>query len=164
MTTPFTGLTRPALASIYLSVSESNYPGGLRHPKHGHDPAYITAVVEGAYDERIGHADRDVASGALLFHPAGEEHAVHFTAPHTRVFRLEPRAHMLAESRLARADLSHACVGPARERTMRIVRQLRDAWRRPDPRAIDVALAAGQKYTPARKKKPAMPVHPPRDP
>jgi AraC family transcriptional regulator len=100
---PFTGLSGPTLTSSYLALSESAYGAGLDQPRHGHDPAYITAVLGGGYCEQIGCAERVVQGGALLFHPAGEEHAVRFTAHRTHVFRVLPLAPMLEAERLARA-------------------------------------------------------------
>lgn len=100
---PFTGLAGPTLLSGYVELSESAYDAGLDQPLHGHDPAYFTAVLSGSYHERIGRTERVITSGALLFHPAGEEHAVHFTARRTHVFRVRPLAPMLDAERLTRA-------------------------------------------------------------
>lgn len=103
---PFVGLTGPTLASGYAELSESIYDDLLEQPLHGHEPAYLTLVLQGGYQERIGRTERAVQSGALLFHSAGEEHAVRFAARRTHVFRLRPLAPMLEAARLSRGWLS----------------------------------------------------------
>jgi AraC family transcriptional regulator len=151
MSLPFTGLTGRTLRSGYLHLTESKYPPRLSHPLHGHDPAYFTVVLEGCYAERTGAATRVVESGALLFHPASEEHAVQFGANATRIFRLEPLPAMLEEFRLShvRWDVSLARdANPVRQ----LVLRMRQAYIENDalaPLAVDglacelVAIVAG---------------------
>lgn len=98
--------TTSRLVSELAEVSASEYPAGLRQPRHGHDAAYFTLVTGGAYDERVGRTRTDVRAGRLIFHPAGEEHAVDFRAPSTRVVRLLPLPAMLAAATLLGLDLS----------------------------------------------------------
>ena len=103
-TVPFTGLAGPTLSTAHIELSESTYSQGLEQPLHSHDPVYFTVVLAGAYHERTGRTSRHVSAGALLFHEAGETHAVRFLARSTRVFRLRPLAPMLEAERLARAS------------------------------------------------------------
>jgi AraC family transcriptional regulator len=105
---PFTRLVAPCLNTAYLELTESTYESGLEQSLHAHEPAYITAVIAGAYHERTGRRSRDVARDDLLFHPAGEEHAVRFRAPLTHAFRLQPTPTMREAERLANASLEKA--------------------------------------------------------
>lgn len=98
--------TTSRLVSELAEVSASEYPSGLRQPRHGHDAAYFTLVMHGAYDERVGRASTDARAGRLIFHPSGEEHAVDFRAPTTRVVRLLPLPAMLSAATLLGLDLS----------------------------------------------------------
>lgn len=98
--------TTSRLVSGLAEVSASEYPSGLRQPRHGHDAAYFTLVMQGAYGERVGRTSTDARSGRFIFHPAGEEHAVDFRAPCTRVVRLLPLPAMLSDARLLGLDLS----------------------------------------------------------
>jgi AraC family transcriptional regulator len=123
---PFTGLAGPTLTASYVELSESAYDAGLDQPLHGHDPAYFTAVLGGSYRERIGRAERVIQGGALLFHPAGEEHAVHFLARRTRVFRVRPLAPMLEAERLTRARFGDTLERAAAARG--IVGRMREAY------------------------------------
>lgn len=81
-------MTGRVLSSTYVDVALSEYEGGLAQPRHAHEPAYFTAVLAGAYEETVGRERSVVGRGAVLFHPAGEEHAVRFTARGTRIFRV----------------------------------------------------------------------------
>ena len=62
---PFTRLVGPALTTSFVEVSESTYERGFEQPLHAHDPAYITAVLSGSYQEITGNTTRNVAQGAL---------------------------------------------------------------------------------------------------
>jgi AraC family transcriptional regulator len=104
----FSGLSGRLLESHYLELQESQYPAGLVQARHAHAPAYFTSVVVGAYDENIGSRGTRVDVGALLYHPPGEEHAVRFVAPHTRIFRITPRPALFEAARLAQVHLDRA--------------------------------------------------------
>jgi AraC family transcriptional regulator len=97
----FSGLTGHVLHSAYVELALSEYEGALHQGRHGHDPAYFTAVLDGAYDETIGTLSTQVQRGAVLFHPSVEEHAVRFRARSTRIFRVLPRREMLEAARFA---------------------------------------------------------------
>jgi AraC family transcriptional regulator len=130
---PFTRLVGPALTTSFVEVSESTYERGFEQPLHAHDPAYITAVLSGSYEERAGSTSRDVAQGALLYHPPGEEHAVRFRAPVTRAFRLLPLTAMLEAQRLTRTRFEHM-LGTS-DRARHIVQRMRDCYMARNPLA-----------------------------
>lgn len=104
-TQAFSGLTGRVLHSRYVELALSEYEGSLYQRRHGHDPAYFTAVLDGAYEETVGSACTQVQRGAVLFHPSGEEHAVRFSAPSTRIFRVLPLREMHEAARLAGVQL-----------------------------------------------------------
>lgn len=124
---PFTRLVAPCLSTTYFELTESTYESGLEQALHAHEPAYITAVIDGAYREWTGRRSRDVGSAALLFHPAGEQHAVRFHAPITRAFRLQPTPAMLEAERLAGASLHRMSQQAPRART--IIMRIRQHYR-----------------------------------
>jgi AraC family transcriptional regulator len=90
-------LQRRELAS--LSLIETVYPSGLKMSAHAHEPAYFSLVLEGGYTEQIGSKTRDCKPAYLLFHPAGEYHAVTFHSPSVRIFRLEVKPEWLNRAR-----------------------------------------------------------------
>ena len=68
-----------------LELSETRYSAGLDMPRHGHELAYLTCVLEGSYDERIGAQHRTVYAPSLLLHPPDEDHAVRFGGTGARI-------------------------------------------------------------------------------
>lgn len=98
--TAFAHLTGRRLETGYLALSESTYPGGLVQAAHGHPDAYVTCVLAGAYDERVLGRRRRVEQGAIVYHPAEEEHAVRFRTRSTQIFRLTPTPALLEAARL----------------------------------------------------------------
>lgn len=57
-----------------FTLSEHLYPIKLSLPKHVHPHAYITFVIEGAFEERYSSGAITCRSGAVRFLPAGEVH------------------------------------------------------------------------------------------
>lgn len=96
---PFTRLVAPTLATGFVAVNESTYEGGLAQSLHGHEHPYITYVFAGGFNERSGGRTRMVHADALIYHPHGEEHAVHFLAPVTHAFRVQPAPAMIEAQR-----------------------------------------------------------------
>lgn len=82
-----------------FSLGETIYPADLRMPRHGHEPAYITLVLQGGYAETIGPTTRHCAPATLVFHPPGEEHAIAFQREPVRIFRLEAKPQWLVQVR-----------------------------------------------------------------
>lgn len=132
MFVPFGGHSGPTIHSTCLELSESTYAGGLEQPTHGHHPAYFTAVLSGEYEERTGRVIRVVRGGVLLFHPAGEEHAVRFIARDTRVFRILPLEPMLEAERLTRASFASVLSG-AGSSAHHVVARMREQYLAADP-------------------------------
>ncbi|MBX7218405.1 MAG: helix-turn-helix transcriptional regulator [Blastocatellia bacterium] len=87
----FYGGTLPSLAVTGLTLSESCYPPALKMPRHQHEPAYFSLVLQGSYSEKLGikGSTREGRPHAALFHPQGESHAVIFHAAPVHILRVE---------------------------------------------------------------------------
>lgn len=59
-------------------ISEVFYPAGTRHVRHRHDFASFSFVSSGRYEESLGRQSHSRIPATLVFHPAGEHHAVSF--------------------------------------------------------------------------------------
>lgn len=109
-----------------FALGETVYPAGLRMPRHGHEPAYITLVLQGGYDESVGAVTRNCKPSTLVFHPAGEEHAITFQHEPVRIFRLEAKPAWLTRvrehSNLFDAPAAFAC-GPPAQLALRLYRE-----------------------------------------
>ncbi len=53
----------------------TDFEARIRVPRHSHDSASLTLVLEGAYEERTIGFDPELEAGAALYKPAGEPHA-----------------------------------------------------------------------------------------
>lgn len=71
-------------------VSEVFYPRGLRQDRHRHDSPALSFVVSGQYDECVGRQPHSRTATTLVFHPAGETHAVEFKSD-VRILSVEFR-------------------------------------------------------------------------
>ena len=89
-------------------LARSEYPPNLRQLRHAHAPAYFSFVVNGAYREAIGSRRRECLPGALLFHPAAEEHSVQFEQRSTAILRLELESSLVERLPLAPRRLREA--------------------------------------------------------
>ncbi|HEY9283495.1 MAG TPA: AraC family ligand binding domain-containing protein, partial [Pyrinomonadaceae bacterium] len=72
-----------------LVLSESAYPGGLRQPRHEHEPASFSLVLEGGYRETVGQKTFDCRPATVVFRPPAESHSVAFADAPVRIFRLD---------------------------------------------------------------------------
>jgi AraC family transcriptional regulator len=59
-------------------VSHVFYPRGMRQDRHRHDSASFSVVVTGRYEECVGRQTHFRRASTLIYHPAGETHAVSF--------------------------------------------------------------------------------------
>ena len=76
-----------------FTLAETLYPPRLSMPRHAHETARFGFVLQGGYTEYYGRRVRTCAPSSLVFHPPGEDHAVNFHEPPTRIFdvKLKPR-------------------------------------------------------------------------
>ena len=72
-----------------LVLNESHYPGRLRQPRHAHEPASFSLVLEGGYSETVGLKTFDCRPATVVFRPPAESHAVAFADAPVRIFRLD---------------------------------------------------------------------------
>lgn len=57
-------------------------------PKHFHERAYFSVVLNGGYTETFGRSSRTCQRSTIIFHPANDSHAVDFHRD-VRIFRVE---------------------------------------------------------------------------
>jgi AraC family transcriptional regulator len=81
------------------SLAETVYPAGWEMPRHEHDAAYFSLVLQGGYDESYGARSRSCQPASLVFHPPGEDHAVVFHQERVRIFRVQVKTPFLARVR-----------------------------------------------------------------
>lgn len=112
-------------------VSEVHYGAGLSMPRHGHDPAHISMILCGGFEETMGRETRDLTAPNVLFRAAEAEHAVRFGAVNTRILNVQLRpalARSVAVSGV-KISVSRDLTGT---RTSWIVARLYDEFRRED--------------------------------
>ena len=57
-----------------LVLTETEYPAGMVLPRHAHEQAYLTLVLEGEYVEAYGPQEEVCSVGMVRFLPAGHSH------------------------------------------------------------------------------------------
>lgn len=95
--------TKP-LGSVGLRVTE--YPAGLVMAMHSHEPAFLSLVLSGGYEERMGWKERTIRGPWLVFNPRGKEHAVRFGALSTRILNIMPSQALQKQLEEGGVDLS----------------------------------------------------------
>lgn len=79
---------------------DSVYPAGMKMAAHGHDPAFFSFVLRGAYTERCGpKLSRTCVPSSLIFHPPDSSHAVEFHTEDVSIFRVELKQERLEQIR-----------------------------------------------------------------
>ena len=81
----------------YARVNEVFYPGGMRQDRHRHHSASFSFVASGRYEECLGRHAHSRLMSTLIYHPAGECHAVAFESD-VRIFSIEFRGQPGASS------------------------------------------------------------------
>jgi AraC family transcriptional regulator len=71
-------------------VNEVFYPAGMRQDHHRHNSASFSFVASGRYEESIGRQVHSRMMSTLIYHPAGEWHAVAFESD-VRIFSIDFR-------------------------------------------------------------------------
>lgn len=67
----------------------SHYQQNLRMAKHTHESPYISLVLRGAYQEKIGKHVSERIANSVIFHTAQEGHAVRFHNDQTQILQIE---------------------------------------------------------------------------
>ncbi len=100
--------TREAESADFRLV-ESLYPADSRMPRHTHELAHVSVVLQGSYTEQYGRRSRTGAPSTLVLHPPGEDHLVNFHGAGARIFSLHVKPHWAARVR----DYTDALDSPA---------------------------------------------------
>src|SRR5687768_7673254 len=69
-------------------VNEVFYPGGMQQDHHRHHLASLSLVTSGRYRECVGRQTHSRGMSTLIYHPAGEKHAVTFESD-VRILSIE---------------------------------------------------------------------------
>lgn len=96
---PFAGQTIQTRELTEYSLAETVYPPDWKMPRHEHEHAYFSLVLQGGYDESFGRQERHCHPASLVFHPPGEDHAVIFHREQVRIFRVQIKAPFLERVR-----------------------------------------------------------------
>lgn len=78
-----------------LDLAEVDYAPGFAMGVHDHPQAYLTAVLDGTYDERMTDAGRRCERGDVVFRPVGEPHASRFHDGGARCLRVRLAGHWM---------------------------------------------------------------------
>ncbi|MCA1615370.1 MAG: AraC family transcriptional regulator [Acidobacteria bacterium] len=86
----------PARREVAGAVfSDTCYPPRLHMPRHAHEPASFSLVLEGRYAETTARKKFDCRPATLVFRPPAEPHAVAFDNSPVRIFRIDVGAQWL---------------------------------------------------------------------
>lgn len=100
-------------------------------PAHVHDYPFVSFVLSGGYEEKIGGRSRERMPKTLIFHPAREGHAVKFFDTQTRIFQVRVEsvgAGLYSDFRSVFEDSFSA----RSERLTRIAARIYDEYKRSD--------------------------------
>jgi AraC family transcriptional regulator len=84
-----TGKIVSSYAVAGLGLTEAAYPASLAMPRHTHEHAYFSLVLQGEYTECVGQKTRVCSASTVMFHPPDASHSVQFHAASVRIFRVE---------------------------------------------------------------------------
>lgn len=71
-----------------FSLTEAIYPPELRQPRHTHELAHISFIVQGSYTERHPKKWWNCRTSTLVFHPFGLTHSLDFDNVESRIFTI----------------------------------------------------------------------------
>ena len=74
---------------------ESLYPPAATMPRHTHEAAHVSVVLQGNFTEISGRRERFSEASTLIIHPPDEDHSVTFHGTGARVFsfHVKPQLH-----------------------------------------------------------------------
>ncbi|HLK56774.1 MAG TPA: AraC family transcriptional regulator [Chthonomonadaceae bacterium] len=112
-----------------LHLEETLYPGGLRYPRHVHEPAYLTCFLAGGLTEYYTNASSPFDASSLIYHPPGEVHAFHIEESGLRALTVEMKPEWPQQFR-RKQDIGaqRVCVagGPFTALKARLLRELQE--------------------------------------
>ena len=89
-------------------LTEKVYAPKLKLPKHTHEQACFSLVMQGSFEERYGAKSRICEPSTVLFMPAGEVHADHFLSEGSRCFHFEIAKNWLTDVGSNSQTLQHS--------------------------------------------------------
>ena len=72
-----------------FTLDETVYEGGLSMGMHGHEPAFLSAVMTGGFTERVALHTTNTEPLSVVVRPLDSEHDVTFGHLPTKIFRVE---------------------------------------------------------------------------
>lgn len=82
-----------------FSLVETVYAPDFKMPRHTHELAHLSIVLQGGYTEQYGRKDRACEPLLLVLHPPEEDHAVQFHSAGARILGVEVKAEWLEQIR-----------------------------------------------------------------
>jgi AraC family transcriptional regulator len=70
-------------------LTEAVYPPKLRQPRHTHEIAHISFILQGGYTERHPKRSWNCKASTLVFHPFELTHSLDFDDAETRIFTID---------------------------------------------------------------------------
>jgi hypothetical protein len=108
-------------------VIDARFPQSLRIPRHTHETACLSVVMEGAFSERLLRRDRACARGSVLAKPPLEPHDDAFGRSGSRQLIIEMGPSLLEaafDGRRPWDDVVHARAGEADALARSIAREM----------------------------------------
>jgi AraC family transcriptional regulator len=96
--TPIYGQTIETVELPNCVLTETLFSSGLRIPVHSHQCPYLTFILEGAYQEKLGSLWDECAANTVRFLPAGAPHGDRFDSA-VRCLNVELRPQLLSRLR-----------------------------------------------------------------
>lgn len=78
-----------AYQTLDFNLTESGYSPKLRMPRHTHESASFSLVLQGAYTENYGQKSRYCQPSTIVIHPPQESHAVDFADTKSRILNIK---------------------------------------------------------------------------
>jgi len=125
---PFYGKTAFRREVAGFVLRELDYAPLALLPRHSHETAYISLLLEGRYLEGDGRRKRHFQPGTMLLHPAGETHSNRVARSGARIFCIEFTPASLRRLSVHDVDLSKGVErqgGPAVRLGHRLYQQFR---------------------------------------
>jgi AraC family transcriptional regulator len=113
-------------------LTEDVYRPNLRIPRHSHELAYLSFVVDGSYTEHSKSKTRECTLGTAIFHPASETHSDSFQRAGGHIFSIELTPVWTQRLRNENCDIATPRIFNRGAVTFTVAHLLRE-FRSPDP-------------------------------
>ena len=78
-----------AYQTLGFDLTESSYSAKLRMPRHTHESASLSLVLQGAYTEKYEQKSRYCQPSTIIIHPPQESHSVDFADAKSRILNIK---------------------------------------------------------------------------